>query len=78
MKVVVLKIIDSRTIKAFSMSMVKHLSYDKYITKRDYYIVESFGKSVSLGDEIEIVSSRPFSKRKSWALSGSNLVKKIN
>ena len=68
MKVVVSKVIDNRTFKAFFALSVMHSRYGKYIIKRNSYLVESFGREVSIGDEVEIVSFKPFSKRKRWSL----------
>lgn len=68
MKVKVLNIIDSKTFKGVATIFKKHHRYGKYITVHKKYLVDSQGKSVNVGDEVEIVSSRPISKRKKWAL----------
>jgi len=68
MRVKVLNIIDDKTFKALSTSYKKHPKYGKYITTHKKYLVDSSGKKVEVGQEVEIVSSRPISKRKRWAL----------
>lgn len=68
MKVTVLNIIDEKTFKALSTSLKKHPRYGKYVTVHKKYLVDSTGSSVKVGDEVEIVGSRPLSKRKHWAL----------
>jgi len=68
MKVKILNIIDEKTFKALSTTYKKHPRYGKYITVHKKYLVDSQGKKVNVGDEVEIVSSRPISKLKRWAL----------
>ncbi len=68
MKVKVLNIIDDKTFKALSTSYQKHPKYGKYITVHKKYLVDSGSKKVEVGQEVEIISSRPISKRKRWAL----------
>lgn len=68
MKVKVLNIIDAKTFKAIASSYKKHPRYQKYVTVFKKYLVDSSGQKVEVGQEVEIVSSRPLSKRKRWAL----------
>jgi small subunit ribosomal protein S17 len=68
MKVTVLNIIDDKTFKAISTSDKKHPKYGKYITVHKKYLVDSQGQKVEVGQEVEIIGSRPISKRKRWAL----------
>ncbi len=68
MKVTVLNIIDEKTFKALSTAYKKHPRYGKYITVHKKYLVDSQGQKVVVGDEVEIVGSRPLSKTKRWAL----------
>jgi small subunit ribosomal protein S17 len=68
MKVTVLNIIDEKTFKAVSTSSKKHAQYGKYVTVHKKYLVDSQGKKVEVGQEVDIVESRPISKRKRWAL----------
>lgn len=68
MRVKVLNIIDAKTFKAISTIYKKHLRYGKYITVHKKYIVDLCEKEVEVGQEVEIINSRPLSKRKRWAL----------
>jgi len=68
MKVKILNIIDEKTFKAISSSYKKHPRYGKYVTVHKKYLVDSQGQKVNIGDEVEIVGSRPLSKTKRWAL----------
>jgi small subunit ribosomal protein S17 len=68
MKVIVLNIIDGNTFKATSTTYKKHPRYGKYITTHKKYLVEYAGKKVNIGEEVNIVESKPISKFKRWAL----------
>lgn len=68
MKVTVEKIIDSKTLKVVSTLYKKHKLYGKYITTHKNYLASYDGENISVGDKIEIVSSRPLSKLKKWSL----------
>ncbi|MBU6338995.1 MAG: 30S ribosomal protein S17 [Rickettsiales bacterium] len=68
MKVKILNIIDDKTFKAVSTAFKKHPRYGKYLTTHKNYLVDSKGQKVNVGDEVEIVSSKPVSKNKKWAL----------
>ncbi len=68
MKVTVLNIIDDKTFKAVSTALKKHPQYGKYVTVDKKYLVDSQGKKVVVGNEVEIVSSKPISKTKRWIL----------
>ncbi|MBL6664656.1 MAG: mitochondrial small ribosomal subunit protein uS17m [Rickettsiales bacterium] len=68
MKVKIEKIIDEKTLKVVATSYKKHKLYGKYITTHKNYLVDYSGQKVNVGDEVEIVSTRPISKRKKWAL----------
>jgi small subunit ribosomal protein S17 len=68
MKAKIISIIDSSTIKVSSTTYKKHEKYGKYITINKKYLVDTDGKSVEVGQEIEISSSRPISKRKKWKI----------
>ena len=46
----------------------KHPLYKKYITRRKRYTAHDENNRCRSGDFVEIVSSRPFSKTKSWAV----------
>lgn len=68
MKVTVFSIIDDSTFKCISSTYKKHPKYGKYITKHKKFLVDSAGTSVSIGQEVEVVASRPISKSKRWIL----------
>lgn len=68
MKAKILSIIDSKTIKAISTTYKKHKTYGKYVTVSKKFIVDTNGKNVEVGKEVEIVSSKPISKRKKWII----------
>lgn len=68
MKVKILNIIDDKTFKGVATAIKKHPRYGKYITVHKNYLIDSQGQKVTVGDEVEIVSSKPISKRKKWAL----------
>jgi small subunit ribosomal protein S17 len=68
MKVKVLNIIDQKTFKGIATTFKKHPRYGKYVTSHKKYLVDFQGQQLNVGDEVEIVSSRPISKRKKWAL----------
>ncbi len=68
MKAKIISIIDSKTIKVLSTTYKKHEKYGKYITINKKYLVDTDGKNVEIGQDIEISSSRPISKRKNWKI----------
>jgi ribosomal protein S17 len=68
MKVKILNIIDEKTFKAVSTVFKKHSRYGKYLTVYKNYLVDSNGQKLNIGDEVEIISSRPISKNKKWSL----------
>jgi ribosomal protein S17 len=68
MKIKVVNIIDSKTFKGISVTYKKHDRYHKYITSSKGYLVDYSGLDVKIGDEFEIVQSRPVSKLKKWTI----------
>jgi len=68
MRVKVVNVIDSKTCKVIATTKKKHSQYGKYITSYKKYLVDLAGKTVAVGDEVEISSSKPLSKNKKWAL----------
>jgi small subunit ribosomal protein S17 len=71
MRVTILNVIDKKTFKALSTTCKKHPRYGKYITVHKKYLVDSQGKEVNIGDEVEIMSSKPLSKAKRWILKNN-------
>ena len=47
---------------------VKHAIYGKYITKTTKYMAHDESNEANEGDLVQIMSTRPLSKRKSWRL----------
>lgn len=47
---------------------VKHAIYGKYITKTTKYMAHDEDNQANEGDLVQIMSTRPLSKRKSWRL----------
>ena len=68
MRVKILNIIDEKTFKAVSTSYKKHPQYGKFVTRHKNYLVDSQGKEVKVGEDVEIISSKPISKTKRWTL----------
>jgi small subunit ribosomal protein S17 len=68
MKVKVLNIVDEKTFKGVSTARKKHPVYGKFVTVHKKFLIDSAGQKVNVGDEVEIISTRPISKRKKWAL----------
>ncbi len=68
MKVKVLNIIDSKTFNGVASFYKKHPKYQKYITVYKKFLVDTLGNKVEIGQDVDIVSSRPLSKRKRWVL----------
>ena len=68
MIVKVLNIIDSKTFKAEKVTYKKHKKYKKYITFTKKYLVHFDGQNITIGDEVNILETRPISKKKRWKL----------
>jgi small subunit ribosomal protein S17 len=73
MRVEVLNIIDDNTVKVVSIIRKQHPKYKKFINIKKKYLVDSNNIRVAIGDKVEIVTSRPISKRKRWKIS--NIIK---
>lgn len=46
--------------------IVKHLLYKKYIKKRVKFMAHDEKNKCQVGDRVEIIESRPLSRRKRW------------
>lgn len=68
-KATVLKIIDEKTCKCISSNYKKHALYGKYVMVYKKYLVDCADVKVKEGDNVEISSTRPISKRKAWKVS---------
>lgn len=48
----------------------KHAKYGKYLRRRKRYLAHDEERKAQVGDQVEIASTRPLSKRKRWRLVG--------
>jgi small subunit ribosomal protein S17 len=49
-------------------TLIKHPLYKKYIKKSKKYMAHDAENQCNIGDKVEIVETRPLSKRKNWRL----------
>jgi small subunit ribosomal protein S17 len=47
---------------------VKHPKYKKYLRRTKKYLVHDAGNTAQVGDKVEIIETKPMSKRKRFAL----------
>ncbi|MEA1913149.1 MAG: 30S ribosomal protein S17 [candidate division WOR-3 bacterium] len=57
-----------KTIVVEVSSRVQHPLYKKYITKKKKFYAQDENNEASVGDLVQIASSRPISKLKRWRL----------
>ena len=57
-----------KTIVVQVETLVKHPLLKKYIRRRKKFMAHDEGNTCGIGDKVQIVESRPLSKRKRWAL----------
>ncbi|MFQ5845311.1 MAG: 30S ribosomal protein S17 [Planctomycetota bacterium] len=57
-----------KTITVEIESRVQHALYGKYILRRRRFAAHDEKEEAGVGDRVEIMSSRPLSKRKHWRL----------
>lgn len=57
-----------KTITVLYQRMVKHPKYGKYLHRTTKYKVHDEKNLAKVGDEVEIMESRVFSKTKKWCL----------
>lgn len=48
--------------------LVKHPTYKKYVKRRSTYYAHDEANEAEAGDRVEIVQTRPLSKKKRWRL----------
>jgi small subunit ribosomal protein S17 len=48
--------------------LVKHPVYKKYVRRESRYVAHDAGNSAKVGDEVEIMQTRPLSRTKNWRL----------
>ena len=58
----------NKSVKVAIEYKVKHPKYGKYIKRRTKLSVHDEQNQCSVGDTVEIVECRPYSKTKSWRL----------
>ncbi len=68
---VVVKSAMKDTVTVLVSRYVKHPKYKKYQKKTKKYLVHNPGNTASVGDYVEIQSTRPISKNKHFVLSTS-------
>lgn len=59
----------TKTVVVSVISKVRHPKYKKFVTHRRRYMVHDEQEQCRMGDEIEIVESRPLSRLKRWRVS---------
>lgn len=64
--VVASKMIDTCTVAV--ERYVKHPKYKKYLRRTKKYLVHDAGNTAKVGDKVEIIETRPISKRKCFKL----------
>ncbi len=57
-----------KTIVVREDRLVPHPLYGKYVRRKSTYKAHDEGNTAHVGDRVEIVSTRPLSKTKSWRL----------
>lgn len=65
------RVVSNRMDKTITVAVdrkVKHAIYGKYITKTTKYMAHDENNDANEGDKVQIMSTRPLSKRKSWCL----------
>lgn len=60
-----------KTITVEVQRTFKHAKYGKYLRRRKRYLVHDEDGKAQVGDEVEIASTRPLSRRKRWRLLGT-------
>ncbi|HSQ97232.1 MAG TPA: 30S ribosomal protein S17 [Rickettsiales bacterium] len=70
-KIVQVKVISKagdKTVVGLHTFMEKHPIYEKYVKKQKKYMIHDEENVTKVGDLIEIMESRPLSKKKSWVV----------
>lgn len=65
------KVVSDRMDKTITVAVdrqVKHPIYGKFITKTTKYLAHDETNDAKIGDTVQIMSTRPLSKRKTWRL----------
>lgn len=65
------RVVSNRMDKTITVAVdrqIKHPIYGKYITKTTKYMAHDEDNNANEGDVVQIMSTRPLSKRKTWRL----------
>lgn len=65
------KVVSNRMDKTITVAVdrqIKHPIYGKFITKTTKYLAHDEENTANEGDVVQIMSTRPLSKRKTWRL----------
>lgn len=65
------KVVSDRMDKTITVAVdrqIKHPIYGKFITKTTKYLAHDEENNAKTGDTVQIMSTRPLSKRKTWRL----------
>lgn len=65
------RVVSDRMDKTITVAVdrqIKHPIYGKFITKTTKYLAHDEGNDAHIGDKVQIMSTRPLSKRKTWRL----------
>lgn len=65
------RVVSDRMDKTITVAVdrqVKHPIYGKFITKTTKYMAHDETNQARVGDTVQIMSTRPLSKRKTWRL----------
>ncbi|WP_441001428.1 30S ribosomal protein S17 [Fodinibius sp. SL11] len=65
------RVVSNKMDKSITVAVdrkVRHAIYGKYITKTTKYMAHDENNEANEGDLVQIMSTRPLSKRKSWRL----------
>ena len=57
-----------KSIVVLVQNKIKHPLYKKYITRSKKYMAHDETNQCGVGDTVEIIETRPLSKRKNWSL----------
>lgn len=66
------KVVSNRMDKTITVAVdrqIKHPIYGKFITKTTKYMAHDEENTANEGDIVQIMSTRPLSKRKTWRLT---------
>ena len=66
------KVVSNKMDKTITVAVdrqIKHPIYGKFITKTTKYLAHDENNEANEGDKVQIMSTRPLSKRKTWRLT---------